>query len=107
MIFFSILLQTYLGLTFFWVFEAHKYIGKGFDFQKWKDDNLAMSVWSLAICMLASLMFFIDPQNASYALKFMGMNVPEALEDFSMTGVILGILVGYITKRLLKEKKNA
>ncbi len=107
MIFFSILLQTYLGNIFFWVFETHKYIGKTFDWRKWKDENLAMMVWSLAISMLIAIMFFIDPQNAAYALKFMGLNVPEALSQFSMTGVILGLLIGYITKRILKKKRNA
>jgi len=107
MIFFSLLLQTYLGNLIFWVFEAHKYIIKGFDWAKWKEENLAMFVWGLTICLLIALSAFIDPNNATYFLGFVGLDVTKALGDFTMTGVILGLLIGYVTKRLIKKKKDA
>ena len=95
--------QIFLGIIFFWVFDAHKYIGKSFDWRKWKDKNLVLFVWSLIICTLFALILTVDESSASYVMAFMNINVDDS---FSYSGVITGIMIGYATRRIGGPKKN-
>jgi hypothetical protein len=106
--FIYLVLQVYLGLVFFWVYEAHKYIISGaFDFAKWKIENMAIFIWTATLCAFLSTILYIEPGNVGYVLKLMGLNLAEQLEGgtFTLSGVLLGILVGYATRRLIKAKK--
>lgn len=97
-------LQVMLGLLFFWVFEAHKYIGNGFCWTLWKQKNLGSFVWSFAVCVLLSIILFVDKGSATMVFKFMGIALEDYGKDFNLSGVISGVLLGYVTKRLTKEK---
>lgn len=101
-------LQIILGLVFFWAFEAHKYIINGsFRFSKWKSENLAKFVWTLIVCVFVMAIMIVDPASIGFVFKSMGIDLQSELGngEFSLSGVVIGILISYVTQRLLKKKK--
>jgi len=102
-------LQIILGLVFFWAFEAHKYIINGsFRFSKWKSENLAKFVWTLIVCVFVMAIMIVDPASIGFVFKSMGIDLQSELGngEFSLSGVVIGILISYVTQRLLKKKKD-
>lgn len=100
-------LQVFIGLLFFYFFESHKYIVKGlFRWQKWKAENLATFVWSFGIACFIILVMTLDPKSAEFAFKFIGINFAEYGDNFTLSGVVAGLLVGYATKRTMKPKRE-
>jgi hypothetical protein len=104
--FIILILLTYLGVIAFWLFWAHKYFGKSFSWAKWKRDNLMQFFWSMAVCSVMATILAFDAQAVTFILKFMGLSISEFGEEFNISGVILGFLIGVITKQLKSKKKN-
>lgn len=99
--------SLYVGLLFFWAFESHKYILKGkFDFKLWREQNLAMFIWSFVMCSLCIFVLYLGGEDATrFVFKFMGINMDIA-QEFNGSGIMMGIIVGYATRRLTKPIKR-
>jgi hypothetical protein len=98
-------LQVFFGLLFFHFFEAHKYLGKSFDWTLWKEENLSTFVWSFGLAAFVCVLMTIDKNSTDFVMKFLGIDMAaEYGEAFTLSGSILGLLIGYATKRIRKPK---
>ena len=90
--------QVALGLCLYFVYKARNYIINGaWKWHKWKDENMAVSIYSLILALLITVTLSISP-DAVELFKFIGLNVPTGDIDGNMSFLMLGAGLAAITR---------